>query len=149
VIVKTALFSGIIAIFLSLSIPDLKNPTTPSLVVNILWLLSLVISMSAALNATLFQIYKSTSLLSYAPRRSPGRLGKFVKKLTMAQAITLSIMPTLLYIAFYSFISGLVVYVWNIHTTAGHCVLAFIIIFNYGYQILVYMIGERLGVVIE
>ena len=52
-----------------------------------------------------------------------------MKTLTMGQALSLSIMPLLLSIAFYSFFAGLVVYVWNIHTTAGHCVLAFILIF--------------------
>jgi len=146
VLLFTALFSGIIATFLALSIPDLKNPTTSSLAVNILWLLSLVISLSSALNATLFQVYQSTSQLSHTSRRSSGIIQKFVKKLTMAQAVSLSIMPTLLSIAFYSFFAGLVVYVWNIHATAGYCVLAFIMIFNYGYQLLAVAMGNCLGV---
>lgn len=68
-----------------------------------------------------------------------------MKTLTMGQALSLSIMPSLLSIAFYSFFAGLVVYVWNIHTTAGQCVLAFILIFTYGYQLLATAIGACLG----
>ncbi|KAF8263968.1 hypothetical protein EI94DRAFT_1788251 [Lactarius quietus] len=132
VLIFTALFSGIIATFLSISLPDLKNQTTsltPSLVVNILWLLSLTISLSSALNATLFQVYQGTSQLSQPRRR--GIVLTFVKKFTMAQAVGLSVMPTLLIISFISFFGGLIVYVWNIHTAAGYCVLIFLLIFTY------------------
>jgi hypothetical protein len=148
-IVKTALFSGIIATFLSLSLPDLKNQTTsltPSLVVNILWLLSLAISLSSALNATLFQVYQGTSQLSQSPRRRNGIIWKFMRKFTMAHAVSLSIMPTLLYISFFSFFGGLVVFVWNIHTTAGYCVLIFMLVFTYGYQVVALGVGACLGI---
>jgi hypothetical protein len=43
-------------------------------------------------------------------------------KFMMAQAVSLSIMPTLLYISFFG---TLVVYVWKIHATAGYRVLIF------------------------
>lgn len=149
ILVFTALFSGIIATFLSLSLPDLKNQTTsltPSLVVNILWLLSLAISLSSALNATLFQVYQGTSQLSQSPRRRNGIIWKFMRKFTMAHAVSLSIMPTLLYISFFSFFGGLVVFVWNIHTTAGYCVLIFMLVFTYGYQVVALGVGACLGI---
>ena len=54
---KTGLFSGIVSGFLSLSIPDLQNEPvlTPSVVVNVLWFLRLVPSLTSALYAILFQ----------------------------------------------------------------------------------------------
>ena len=105
---KTALFSGIITAFLALSLPDLQNRTTsltPSLVVNILWLLTLVISVSSALNATLFQVFQGTAQL---PHRRRSTIWKFMKECMMAQAVGLSILPTLLNISFYSFFASLV-----------------------------------------
>ena len=57
-IVKAALFSGVVATFLALSIPDLRNHNgslTPLLAVNILWLLSLVLSVGSAFSASKVQ----------------------------------------------------------------------------------------------
>ena len=55
---KAALFSGVVATFLALSIPDLRNHNgslTPLLAVNILWLLSLVLSVGSAFSASKVQ----------------------------------------------------------------------------------------------
>jgi hypothetical protein len=43
--------------------------------------------------------------------------------------IILEIMCTSLEIAVFSFFAGLVVYMWNIHAIAGHCVLGFVCFF--------------------
>ena len=63
-IVKAALFSGVIATFLAtLSIPDLRNQNgslTPLLAVNILWLLSLVLSVGSAFFASKVQEWVET-----------------------------------------------------------------------------------------
>ncbi|KAF8263970.1 hypothetical protein EI94DRAFT_1806462 [Lactarius quietus] len=148
VLIFTTLFSGVIAIFLSISLPDLKDRTTsltPSLVVNILWLLSLAINLSSALIATLFKIYHGISQLSESQPRRRGIFGKLLKKFTISQAVSLSVMPALLLISFVSFFCGLIVYVWNIHATAGYCILIFLLIFTYGYQVLSILIGDYLG----
>ena len=63
-IVKAALFSGVVAAFLTtLSIPDLRNQNgslTPLLAVNILWLLSLVLSVGSAFFASKVQEWVET-----------------------------------------------------------------------------------------
>lgn len=63
VLVFAALFSGVVATFLALSIPDLRNQNgshTASLVVNILWLLSLVLSLGSAYFASKVQEWVET-----------------------------------------------------------------------------------------
>ena len=152
-IIKTALFSGIVAVFLSLSLPDLKSRATskatsltPSVVVNILWLLSLAISLSSALNATMFQVFQGTSRFSQPQSRNTSLSWGFMKKFTVAHAVSLSAMPALIVISFVSFFSGLVVYVWNIHATVGYCILVFMLVFTYGYQIVTIVVGACLGI---
>ena len=63
VFVKAALFSGVVATFLALSIPDLQDQKgfhTSSFAVNILWLLSLVFSIGSAFFASKVQEWTET-----------------------------------------------------------------------------------------
>ena len=69
-----------------------------------------------------------------------------MKRFTMAQAVSLSTVPVFLFISLISFFSGLVVYVWNIHTTLGYCILVFMLVFTYGYQIATVAVGACLGI---
>ena len=69
-----------------------------------------------------------------------------MKRFTMAQAVSLSTVPVFLFISLISFFSGLVVYVWNIHTTLGYCILVFMLVFTYGYQIVTVAVGVCLGI---
>ena len=156
--VKASLFSSVVATFLALSIPDLQDQNsshTHSLVVNILWLISLVLSVGSALFASkiqeLVETYRITEMhqatgvqTTEAHQMTTGRsspsqetLPPFVEYTlavigyisTLLVVLVLEIICRSLEIAVFSFFAGLIIYVWNIHTVAGHIVLAFVCFF--------------------
>ena len=175
-IVKAGLFSSVVATFLALSIPDLRNrngPLTSTLSVNILWLLSLVLSLGSALAAGTVQEWAETYQKTEAyqtPETSqmtethqtteihqttetyrgplPAKLGLLKKFLDYTSALlmvlSLGIMHALLEISVLSFFIGLIIYVWNIHTTAGHFVLGFVIVIYSCRRIVMAAIDARL-----
>ena len=170
--VKAALFSGVVATFLALSIPDLRdqNGSQISLVVNILWLLSLVFSVGSAFFASKVQVWIETyqkpehqttglhtaethlmpevhQTTRSGPTRSRETSPPFPKLLeywiafldyfsALLIVLTLEIMRQSLEIAVFFFFLGLIIYVWNISTIAGHFVLAFVCLF-FGFYSLV------------
>ena len=178
-IVKAALFSGVVATFLALSIPDLRNHNgslTPLLAVNILWLLSLVLSVGSAFSASKVQewveafqspkthqttgtqttetrqITETHNQTTESVRESPlYRPSKFLEIWlafldyisALLFVIVLEILRTSLAIAVFSFFAGLVVYVWNIHTIAGHFVLAFVCFFIFCHYTVIATISNR------
>ena len=178
-IVKAALFSGVVATFLALSIPDLRNHNgslTPLLAVNILWLLSLVLSVGSAFSASKVQewveafqspkthqttgtqttetrqITETHNQTTGSVRESPlYRPSKFLEIWlafldyisALLFVIVLEILRTSLAIAVFSFFAGLVVYVWNIHTIAGHFVLAFVCFFIFCHYTVIATISNR------
>ena len=184
-IVKAALFSGVVATFLALSIPDLRNHNgslTPLLAVNILWLLSLVLSVGSAFSASkvqewveAFQSPKThqttgtqttetrhiteTRQITETHNQTTGsvresslyRPSKFLETWlafldyisALLFVIVLEILRTSLAIAVFSFFAGLVVYVWNIHTIAGHFVLAFVCFFIFCHYTVIATINNR------
>ena len=184
-IVKAALFSGVVATFLALSIPDLRNQNgspTPLLVVNILWLLSLILSIGSAFSASKVQEWvealesskihqtigtqttethhitetrqiieihdQSTgSVQETSPHRPHKALEYWWAFLDYMSAllivIALEIMRTSLAIAVFSFFAGLVVYVWSIHTVAGHFALAFVCFFIFCHYTVLAAINNR------
>ena len=177
--VKAALFSGVVATFLALSIPDLRNHNgslTPLLAVNILWLLSLVLSVGSAFSASKVQewveafqspkthqttgtqttetrqITETHNQTTGSVRESPlYRPSKFLEIWlafldyisALLFVIVLEILRTSLAIAVFSFFAGLVVYVWNIHTIAGHFVLAFVCFFIFCHYTVIATISNR------
>ena len=155
----------------------------PSFAVNILWLLSLVLSVGTAFSASMVQqwaeqssntyqttgtpktteIHQSTEdhqrtdarqiteisetrqtieaiqTTGFARETSPPRPLKYWTSIwdhisTLLILIILILMQLSLEIAVFSFFAGLVVYVWNIHTIAGHFVLGFVCFFIFCYQ---------------
>ena len=184
-IVKAALFSGVVATFLALSVPDLRNHNgslTPLLAVNILWLLSLVLSVGSAFSASkvqewveAFQSPKThqttgtqttetrhiteTRQITETHNQTTGsvresslyRPSKFLETWlafldyisALLFVIVLEILRTSLAIAVFSFFAGLVVYVWNIHTIAGHFVLAFVCFFIFCHYTVIATINNR------
>jgi hypothetical protein len=146
--VKTGLFSGIVSAFLSLSIPDIQQsgstndiPHWSAVIVNILWLVSLILSLSSALFATLFQQW-SRRYLELAQRRvAPHRRARirgymFDGISTFKMSLAVKLMPVLLHLSIFSFFVGLFFFVWKIHTGTGYCVLGLISIFTFGYVVL-------------
>ena len=196
-IVKAALFSGVVATFLAtLSIPDLRSQngsSTPLLAVNILWLLSLVLSVGSAFFASKVQEWVETfqspkthqttgtqttkipqstedhqitealqisethqtiealQTAAFVRETSPPHPPKFLEYWTalldyisaLLIVIVLGLMRTSLDIAVFSFFAGLVVYVWNIHPTAGHFVLGFVCFFIFCYYTVIAAIDNR------
>ena len=164
VFVKAALFSGVVATFLALSIPDLQDQKgfhTSSFAVNILWLLSLVFSIGSAFFASKVQEWTETyhkteyqttgaqttetHLIPEAhqtTRSGPSRetsppLPKFLEYWiafldyfsALLIVVTLESMSESLEIAVFTFFAGLVIYIWDIYTVAGHFVLVFVCFF--------------------
>jgi hypothetical protein len=153
--VKTGLFSGIVSAFLSLSIQDLKGtgvssstgvssiiiPYGPVCVVNVLWLFSLILSLSSALFATLFQQWSRRYLELTQRRVAPHRHARirgymFNGISTFKMSLAVKLMPVLLHLSIFSFFVGLFIYVWFIDRIVGYCVLAFICVFTFGYVVL-------------
>ena len=150
-ILKTGLFSGIVSGFLSLSISDLKGSSglgsenailwLPAIVVNVLWLFGLVLSLSSALFATLFQQWSRRYLELTQRRVAPHRRARirgymFEGISTFEMSLAVKLMPVLLHLSIFSFFVGLVLYVWSIEVIVGYSVLGFISIFTFGYVVL-------------
>lgn len=148
ILVFTGLFSGIISAFLSLSLPLINlqsgQPSasgfmyTSAYVACVLWLFSLVLSLTAALYATLFQQWSRRYLELTQRRVAPHRRARIrgymfggISKFKMSLAV--KIMPVLLHLSIFFFIAGLVVFVMGIGLIAGGCVLAFASVFAFGY----------------
>ena len=138
---KTGLFSSIVSTFLSLSLPDLRNGTaalTPFVVVNVFWLLSLVLSLSSALYATLFQQWSRRYLELSQRRVAPHKRARireymFSSISTFKMTLAVKVMPVLLHLSIFFFFAGLVLYVWNTHATAGYFIFGFILVFAFCY----------------
>ena len=155
---KAALFSGVVATFLALSIPDLRdqNGSYTLSLVNILWLLSLVFSVGSAFFASKVQEWietyqktehqtAETHLMPEAHQTTrsgpsqeispplPKLLECWIAFLDYFSALlivlTLELMSRSLEISVFSFFAGLIIYVWNIYTIAGHFVLVFVCFF--------------------
>ncbi|KAN0140454.1 hypothetical protein V8E53_001663 [Lactarius tabidus] len=102
--------------------PPPFSPPNYAVVVNALWFLSLVISLTCALLATLLQQwarrYLKVTHSRYCPHKR-ARIRAFfsegVKKLLLP--LTVETLPILLHISLFLFFSGLVVFLWNVNMT--------------------------------
>jgi hypothetical protein len=172
---KTGLFSGIVATFLTMSYDDLfpdehaisnnlltqisqqllnisngvshtdatftTQPYTPSasvIRINVIWSLSLVLSIASALNATLFQQwsrrYLEISRHRVAPhKRARTRAYMFngIASFKMSRAV--KAMPILLHLSIFLFFAGFVEFLWNASSTVGHWVLGFVSAISFAY----------------
>jgi hypothetical protein len=175
-VVKTGLFSSVVATFLSISyydlIPDSANttnallaqisqqlvdisngvssqndatfssePFTPSATairVNVIWFLSLVLSIASALNATLFQQWSRRYLEITRRRVAPHKRARTraymfngIASFKMSRAV--KAMPMLLHLSIFLFFIGLIDYLWNANSTVGRWVLGFISVLAFAY----------------
>jgi hypothetical protein len=107
------------------------TPPTAAVWVNSLWFLSLVVSLTCALLATLLQQWARRYLRLTNPRCSPhkrARIRSFyaegVEKLHLPW--TVEALPTLLHISLFLFFAGLCVFLYGIHMTVFSVVIAWV-----------------------
>ena len=118
----------------SSSLPTSPPPFTPpnyAVWVNALWFLSLVISITCALLATLLQQWARRYLKVTQPRYSPhkrARIRSFfaegVDKFLLPWAV--EALPTMLHLSLFLFFAGLAVFLWNVDLTIFKLVLSWI-----------------------
>ena len=111
--------------------PPLFSPPTFAVWVNSLWFLSLVISLTCALLATLLQQWARRYLKLTRSRYSPHKrarirafLAEGVEKLLLPWAV--DTLPTLLHISLFLFFAGLVVFLSNVNLTIFRSVLCWV-----------------------
>ena len=117
------------------------KPTASAVRVNVLWFLSLVLSLSCALSATLMQQwarrYRELTQRRGAFHRR-GRMRAYIfegiDRFGMARAV--ATMPTLLHISVFFFFAGLVDFLFPIYATVAYTTLACIMVFTLAYAIL-------------
>ena len=127
----------------SSSLPTSPPPFTPpnyAIWVNALWFLSLVISITCALLATLLQQWARRYLKATQTRYSPHRRARIraffaegVDKFLLPWAV--EALPTMLHLSLFLFFGGLAVFLWNVNLTVFKLVLSWIGICTalYGY----------------
>ncbi|KAH9159998.1 hypothetical protein EDB89DRAFT_1801517, partial [Lactarius sanguifluus] len=113
------------------------KPTSSAVRVNVLWFLSLVLSMNCALSATLMQQWaRRYQELAQRPRRGRMRAYIFdgISRFGMARAI--ATMPTLLHTSVFLFFAGLVEFLFPIYTPVAYTTLGCIVVFALAYGVL-------------
>ncbi|KAF8257266.1 hypothetical protein EI94DRAFT_1338606 [Lactarius quietus] len=118
----------------SSSLPASPPPFSPpkyAIWVNALWFLSLVISITCALLATLLQQWARRYLKVTQPRYSPHKRARIraffaegVDKFLLPWAV--EALPTMLHISLFLFFAGLVVFLWNVNLTIFKLVLSWV-----------------------
>ncbi|KAH9016055.1 hypothetical protein EDB84DRAFT_1239316, partial [Lactarius hengduanensis] len=117
------------------------KPTASAVRVNVFWFLSLILSLSCALFATLMQQW-ARRYQELAQRRGVfhrrGRMRAYIfdgiHRFGMARAV--ATMPTLLHISVFLFFAGLVEFLFPIYTTVAYATLGCIMVFALAYAIL-------------
>ena len=117
------------------------KPTASAVRVNVLWFLSLILSLSCALSATLMQQW-ARRYQELAQRRVAfhrrGRMRSYifdgVHRFGMARAV--ATMPTLLHISVFLFFAGLVDFLFPIYAIVAYAALGCITVFTLAYSIL-------------
>ncbi|KAF8270529.1 hypothetical protein EI94DRAFT_778229 [Lactarius quietus] len=119
---------------ISSSLPASPPPFSPpnyAVWVNALWFLSLVISLTCALLATLLQQWARRYLKVTQPRYSPHKRARIraffaegVDKFLLPWAV--EALPTLLHLSLFLFFAGLAVFLWNVNRTIFKLVLSWV-----------------------
>ncbi|KAI0054493.1 hypothetical protein BV25DRAFT_1816980, partial [Artomyces pyxidatus] len=125
------------------------HAASSSLRVNILWFISLILSLSCALIATLMQQWARRYLQGWARRylqgvqgpATPHRRGPIHAYLhmglqTFRMASMIEALPALLHISVFLFFAGLVDFIFQINTTVAWAALAFVIFVAAAYLLL-------------
>ncbi|KAH9054789.1 hypothetical protein EDB87DRAFT_1834605 [Lactarius vividus] len=126
------------------SSPPPFSPPTYAVWVNSLWFLSLVISISCALLATLLQQWARRYLKITQPRYSPHKRARIraffaegVDKFLLPWAV--EALPTLLHISLFLFFAGLIVFLWNVNLTVFKLALSWVSICTTLYGCITFM----------
>jgi hypothetical protein len=111
--------------------PPTFSPPNYAIWVNALWFLSLVISLTCALLATLLQQWARRYLKVTQPRYSPHKRARIraffaegVDKFLLPWAV--EALPTMLHLSLFLFFAGLAVFLWNINLTIFKLVLSWV-----------------------
>ncbi|KAI9445699.1 hypothetical protein BJY52DRAFT_1194157 [Lactarius psammicola] len=111
--------------------PPTFSPPTYAVWVNALWFMSLVISLTCALLATLLQQWARRYLKVTQPRYGPHKRARIraffaegVEKFLLPWAV--EALPTLLHISLFLFFAGLSVFLWNVNPTISKLVLSWV-----------------------
>ncbi|KAN0137323.1 hypothetical protein V8E53_004768 [Lactarius tabidus] len=117
------------------------KPTASAIRVNVLWFLSLILSLNCALSATLMQQWaRRYQELAQRPgafhRRGRMRAYIFdgISRFGMARAV--ATMPTLLHLSVFLFFAGLIDFLFPIHAIVAYATLGCIMAFTLPYAIL-------------
>ena len=118
----------------SSSLPASPPPFTPpnyAVWVNALWFLSLVISITCALLATLLRQWARRYLKVTQPRYNPHKRARIraffaegIDKFLLPWAV--EALPTLLHVSLFLFFAGLAVFLWNVNLTIFKLVLSWV-----------------------
>ncbi|KAI9447598.1 hypothetical protein H4582DRAFT_2068210 [Lactarius indigo] len=121
-----------------------NEPFTPSasaIRVNVIWFLSLVLSIASAVNATLFQQWARRYLEITRRRVAPHKRARTraymfggLSDFKMLQAI--KAVHILLQSSIFLFFAGLIDFLWNANSTIGHWTLGFVSVFIFAYLVL-------------
>ncbi|KAF8270569.1 hypothetical protein EI94DRAFT_1798047 [Lactarius quietus] len=180
VLVFTGLFSSIVATFISISLPGLSpDPNAPTVAllaqlvnissglpvvaqntpfkapasivrVNVMWILSLILSLSCALLATLMQQW-TRRYLDYAQRRGAPIMRLLIRayildeveKFVMSHAVEM--MPLILHISVFLFFAGLIDFIFPIDKVVAFFALGCVTVFAFVYAILTLLPNLRLN----
>ena len=119
------------------------TPTASAIRVNLTWFLSLVLSLFAALNATLFQQWSRRYLELTRHRVAPHKRARTraylyhgVGSFNMSRVI--KAMPVLLHLSIFLFFIGLIDYLLNLNTTIGFWIFGVISAFTVFYMALTF-----------
>jgi hypothetical protein len=111
--------------------PPSFTPPNFAIWVNALWFLSLVISITCALLATLLQQWARRYLKVTQPRYSPHKRARIraffaegVDKFLLPWAV--EALPTMLHLSLFLFFAGLAVFLWNVNLTIFKLVLSWV-----------------------
>jgi len=117
------------------------KPTTTAVRVNILWFLSLVLSLTSALSATLVQQWARRYQEFVQRRGAPHKRARIrayvfdgVKGTNMYRAV--EAMPLLLHISVFLFLAGLIDFLFPINETVSFYILGYIVAFIIVYAVL-------------
>ncbi|KAH9023993.1 hypothetical protein EDB84DRAFT_1248280, partial [Lactarius hengduanensis] len=120
---------------------DSFTPSASAIRVNVIWFLSLVLSIVSALNATLFQQWARRYLEITRRRVAPHKRARTraymfdgIADFKMSRAV--KAMPMLLHLSIFLFFAGLIDFLWNANSTVGCWILGFISVFTFAYLVL-------------
>ena len=118
--------------------PPPFSPPTYSVSVNSLWFLSLAISITCALLATLLQQWARRYLNATQTRYSlhkRARIRSFFAEGVEKSLLPLAVeaLPTLIHVSLFLFFSGLAIFLWNVNLTIFKVVLSWIGVCTVGY----------------